>query len=90
MGRLATRHRRPFSSFDVEKPAENKNVLPSRRSLSCPEVMYRRENTRLTVSQVTPMERRMSLPSFQEDAQLHNALQPILLKCKLNIHPEKS
>ena len=85
MGRLATRHRRPFSSFDVEKPAENKNVLPSRRSLSCPEVIYRRENTRLTVSQVTPMERRMSLPSFQEDAQLHNALQSIPLTVTVQI-----
>ena len=71
IGRPATQHR------GVEEPAEHKNALPSRRSLSCPEVIYRRENTRLRVSQVTPMERRMSLPSFQEDAQLHNALQPI-------------
>ena len=63
----------------VEEPAEHKNALPSRRSLSCPEVIYRRENTRLRVSQVSPIERRMSLPSFQEDAQLHNALQPIPL-----------
>ena len=71
IGRPATQHR------GVEEPAEHKNALPSRRSVSCPEVIYRRENTRLRVSQVTPMERRMSLPSFQEDAQLHNALQPI-------------
>ena len=85
MGRLATRHRRPFSSFDVEKPAENKNALPSRRSLSCPEVIYRRENTRPRVSQVTPMERRMPFPSFQEDAQLHNALQPIPLTVTVQI-----
>ena len=53
MGRLTTRHRRPFSSFDVEKPAENKNALPSRRSLSCLEVIYRCENTRLRVTSHT-------------------------------------
>ncbi|XP_066014933.1 trace amine-associated receptor 13c-like [Pocillopora verrucosa] len=79
IGRPATRHR------GVEEPAEHKNALPSRRSLSCPEVIYRRENIRLKVSQVTPMERRMSLPSFQEDAQLHNALQPIPLTVTVQI-----
>ena len=79
IGRPATQHR------GVEEPAEHKNALPSRRSLSCPEVIYRRENTRLRVSQVTPMERRMSLPSFQEDAQLHNALQPIPLTVTVQI-----
>ena len=85
VGRPATRHRRSFSYFGVEKPAEHKDPLPSRRSLSCLEVIYRRENTRLRVSQVTPMERRMSLPSFQEDAQLHNALQPIPLTVTVQI-----
>ena len=79
IGRPATQHR------GVEEPAEHKNALPSRRSLSCPEVIYIRENTRLRVSQVTPMERRMSLPSFQEDAQLHNALQPIPLTVTVQI-----
>ena len=79
IGRPATQHR------GVEEPAEHKNALPSRRSVSCPEVIYRRENTRLRVSQVTPMERRMSLPSFQEDAQLHNALQPIPLTVTVQI-----
>ena len=78
IGRPATQHR------GVEEPAEHKNALPSRCSLSCPEVIYRREN-RLRVSQVTPMERRMSLPSFQEDAQLHNALQPIPLTVTVQI-----
>ena len=85
LGRPATRHRRSFSYLGVEKPAEHKDPLPSRRSLSCLEVIYRRENTRLRVSQVTPMERRMSLPSFQEDAQLHNALQPIPLTITVQI-----
>ena len=79
IGRPATQHR------GVEEPAEHKNALPSRRSLSCPEVIYRRENIRLRVSQVTPMERRMSLPSFQEDAKLHNALQPIPLTVTVQI-----
>ena len=79
IGRPATQHR------GVEEPAEHKNALPSRRSVSCPEVIYRRENIRLRVSQVTPMERRMSLPSFQEDAQLHNALQPIPLTVTVQI-----
>ena len=85
LGRPATRHRCSFSYLGVEKPAEHKDPLPSRRSLSCLEVIYRRENTRLRVSQVTPMERRMSLPSFQEDAQLHNALQPIPLTVTVQI-----
>ena len=84
IGRPATRYRRSFSYFGVEKPAEHKDPLPSRRLLSC-EVIYRRENTRLRVSQVTPMEWRMSLPSFQEDAQLHNALQPIPLTVTVQI-----
>ena len=79
IGRPATQHR------GVEEPAEHKNALPSRRSLSCPEVIYRRENIRLRVSQVTPMERRMSLPSFQEHAQLHDALQPIPLTVTVQI-----
>ena len=85
IGRPVTRHRRSFSYFGVEKPAEHKDPLPSRHSLSCLEVIYRRQNTRLRVSQVTPMERRMSLPSFQEDAQLHNALQPIPLTVTVQI-----
>ena len=85
IGRPVTRHRRSFSYFGVEKPAEHKDPLPSRHSLSCLEVIYRRQNTRLRVSQVTPMERRMSLPSFEEDAQLHNALQPIPLTVTVQI-----
>ena len=85
VGRLTTRHQRSFSSFGAEKPAEHKNALPSRRSLSCPEWIYRRENARLRVSQVTPMERRMSLPSFQEDAQPRDALQPIPLTITMQI-----
>ena len=43
LGRPAMQHRRSFSYLGVEKPAEHKDPLPSRRSLSCLEVIYRRK-----------------------------------------------